>query len=75
MKDPDQLKSVTNITDEYGKASYWDERYFKDKMPYDFLQAYLPKGENSPIRDLIQEHVPAASQILIVGVGSSMMPV
>ena len=36
---------------QYGKASYWDERYTKDPEPFDWYQRY------SGIKDLLAQYV------------------
>jgi len=35
---------------QYGKASYWDERYTKDPEPFDWYQRY------SGIKDLLAQY-------------------
>ena len=36
---------------QYGKTSYWDERYTKDPEPFDWYQRY------SGVRDLVNQYV------------------
>lgn len=59
--------------DNYSKADYWDDRYDKEKLPYEWLQGYYPNGTYTPIRDLFDDILRPDMNILIVGIGSSMM--
>lgn len=52
---------------QYGKSSYWDERYTKDPEPFDWYQRY------SGIRDLINQYVKREDQILMSGSGTSRL--
>ena len=50
---------------QYGKSEYWEDRYNKDKEPFDWYQRY------SGIRDIITQYVQPTFQILNVGAGNS----
>mmetsp|Transcript_7813 Transcript_7813/g.6980 ORF Transcript_7813/g.6980 Transcript_7813/m.6980 type:complete len:210 (+) Transcript_7813:98-727(+) len=52
---------------QYGKASYWDERYTKDPEPFDWYQRY------SGIRDFVNQYIKREDQILIAGCGTSRL--
>ena len=50
---------------QYGKHEYWEDRYQKDKEPFDWYQRY------SGLRDIITQYVKPSDQILNVGAGNS----
>jgi len=52
---------------QYGKSSYWDERYTKDPEPFDWYQRY------AGIRDLINQYVKREDVILMGGCGNSRL--
>ncbi|KAJ1435661.1 hypothetical protein B484DRAFT_417036, partial [Ochromonadaceae sp. CCMP2298] len=52
---------------QYGKTSYWDERYTKDPEPFDWYQRY------SGIRDLVNQYVKREDVILMAGAGNSRL--
>jgi SAM-dependent methyltransferase len=52
---------------QYGKASYWDERYTKDPEPFDWYQRY------SGIKDLIGQYVKKTDHVLMSGCGNSRL--
>lgn len=52
---------------QYGKASYWDERYTKDPEPFDWYQRY------TGVKDLIAQYVKKEDNILNVGAGNSRL--
>jgi len=52
---------------QYGKTTYWDERYTKDPEPFDWYQRY------SGIRDLINQYVKREDVILMAGCGNSRL--
>jgi len=52
---------------QYGKTSYWDERYTKDPEPFDWYQRY------SGIKDLIAQYVKKSDNILMSGAGNSRL--
>lgn len=52
---------------QYGKTSYWDERYTKDPEPFDWYQRY------SGIKDLIAQYVKKSDNILMGGCGNSRL--
>ena len=54
------LKKVSraSIMAQYGKATYWDERYTKDPEPFDWYQRY------SGVKDLIAQYVKKTDHIL-----------
>ena len=52
---------------QYGKASYWDERYTKVPEPFDWYQRY------SGVKDLIQQYVKRTDHILMLGCGNSRL--
>lgn len=52
---------------QYGKTTYWDERYTKDPEPFDWYQRY------SGIKDLIAQYVKKADNILMAGSGNSRL--
>ena len=58
----------------YGKNEYWEDRYQKDKEPFDWLQRYSPPNGNSHMKDIITQYAQPNHQILIVGCGNSRMP-
>ena len=52
---------------QYGKATYWDERYTKDPEPFDWYQRY------SGVKDLIAQYVKKTDHILNIGCGNSRL--
>mmetsp|Transcript_12368 Transcript_12368/g.24539 ORF Transcript_12368/g.24539 Transcript_12368/m.24539 type:complete len:209 (+) Transcript_12368:39-665(+) len=52
---------------QYGKTSYWDERYTKDPEPFDWYQRY------SGLRDLIAQYIQKDDNILMAGAGNSRL--
>ena len=51
---------------QYGKSEYWEDRYQKDKEPFDFYMGY------SDVKDIIKEYIPKkSSAILQLGCGNS----
>ena len=52
---------------QYGKTSYWDERYTKDPEPFDWYQRY------SGIKDLIAQYIKKSDNILMAGCGNSRL--
>ena len=50
---------------QYGKSEYWEDRYQKDKEPFDWYQRY------SGLKDIITQHVQPQFSILNVGAGNS----
>lgn len=52
---------------QYGKTSYWDERYTKDPEPFDWYQRY------SGISELLNKYVKKDDNILIAGAGNSRL--
>eukprot|EP00953_Heterococcus_sp_UTEX-ZZ885_P023120 12728-Heterococcus_DN1.PRE.2 len=52
---------------EYGKISYWDDRYTKDPEPFDWYQRY------SGLKDLLYVHMRKDDNILMVGAGNSRL--
>lgn len=52
---------------QYGKTSYWDERYTKDPEPFDWYQRY------SGIQELIQKYIKKDDSILMSGCGNSRL--
>ena len=50
---------------QYGKPEYWEERYEKDKEPFDWYQKY------SGIKDMVTQHISHDSKILVIGCGNS----
>lgn len=52
---------------QYGKSEYWEDRYQKDKEPFDWYQRYNGGG----LKDIITMHVQTNCQILNIGAGNS----
>ena len=50
---------------QYGKSEYWEDRYNKDKEPFDWYQRY------GGIRDIITQYVQPTFSILNIGAGNS----
>ena len=50
---------------QYGKSEYWEDRYQKDKEPFDWYQRY------SGLKDIITQYVQPSFAILNVGAGNS----
>ena len=51
----------------YGKEEYWEDRYMKDKDPYDWYQRY------NGIKDTITQYIQPDNDILMLGCGNSRM--
>jgi hypothetical protein len=58
-------KSSQHIMAQYGKPEYWEDRYNKDKEPFDWYQRW------SGIKDVVTQFIQPNHQILNVGAGSS----
>lgn len=52
---------------QYGKASYWDERYTKDVDTFDWYQRY------SGLKDWMSQYLRKDDNILMVGAGASRL--
>ena len=52
---------------QYGKTSYWDERYTKDPEPFDWYQRY------SGIQELVQKYVKKDDAVMMAGCGNSRL--
>lgn len=52
---------------QYGKTSYWDERYTKDPEPFDWYQRY------SGLSDLLNKYVKKDDAVLMAGAGNSRL--
>eukprot|EP00352_Strombidinopsis_acuminata_P008272 CAMPEP_0176374618 /NCGR_PEP_ID=MMETSP0126-20121128/26895_1 /TAXON_ID=141414 ORGANISM="Strombidinopsis acuminatum, Strain SPMC142" /NCGR_SAMPLE_ID=MMETSP0126 /ASSEMBLY_ACC=CAM_ASM_000229 /LENGTH=77 /DNA_ID=CAMNT_0017735289 /DNA_START=29 /DNA_END=262 /DNA_ORIENTATION=- len=52
---------------QYGKPEYWEDRYQKDKEPFDWYQRY------SGIKDVITQYMQPGAQILNIGCGNSRL--
>ena len=52
---------------QYGKTVYWEDRYQKDKEPFDWYQRY------SGIKDIISQYIQPSFQTLMLGCGNSKM--
>lgn len=52
---------------QYGKSEYWEDRYQKDKEPFDWYQRY------SGIKDIITQYIQPSFQILVLGCGNSKL--
>ena len=52
---------------QYGKSEYWEDRYQKDKEPFDWYQRY------SGVKDMITQYIQPSFQILMLGCGNSKM--
>ena len=52
---------------QYGKKEYWQDRYKKDKEPFDWYQRY------SGIKDIITQYIRPEFNILMLGCGNSKM--
>lgn len=50
---------------QYGKSEYWEDRYQKDKEPFDWYQRY------GGLKDIVTQYVQPTFQILNVGAGNS----
>ena len=55
---------------QYGKTSYWDERYTKDSEPFDWYQRYDIHPEFAA---LIQKYIKKEDGILMAGCGVSRL--
>ena len=51
----------------YGKEEYWEDRYMKDRDPYDWYQRY------SGVKDMITQYIQHDNEILMLGCGNSRM--
>ena len=49
---------------QYGKLEYWEDRYAKDKEPFDWYQKYIG------VKDIITQYIKADYKILMVGCGN-----
>ncbi|KAI9910631.1 hypothetical protein PsorP6_010791 [Peronosclerospora sorghi] len=52
---------------QYGKATYWDERYTKDAEPFDWYQRY------DGLKELLNQYVKKTDNILMAGAGNSRL--
>eukprot|EP00644_Phytophthora_capsici_P009139 jgi/Phyca11/504226/fgenesh2_kg.PHYCAscaffold_6_\ len=52
---------------QYGKASYWDERYTKDSEQFDWYQRY------GGLKELLNQYVKKTDNILMAGAGNSRL--
>ena len=52
---------------QYGNPEFWEERYMKDKEPYDWYQRY------GGIKDIVTQYVARDFKILMLGCGNSKM--
>ena len=52
---------------QYGKPEYWEDRYQKDKEPFDWYQRY------SGVKDMITQYIKPEFTILMLGCGNSKM--
>jgi len=52
---------------QYGKSTYWDERYTKDPEPFDWYQRY------SGVKDLLAQYIKKSDNILMAGAGNSRL--
>ena len=50
---------------QYGKQEYWEERYDKDKEPFDWYQHY------TGVRDMVTQYLKPDKSILVIGCGNS----
>ena len=50
---------------QYGKSEYWEDRYQKDKEPFDWYQRY------SGLKDIVTQYVQPSFSVLNVGAGNS----
>ena len=55
------------MAQQYGKAEYWEDRYNKDRDPFEWYQRY------EGLKDIITQYVKRDARILIVGCGNSLM--
>ncbi|KAL7065852.1 hypothetical protein ACR3K2_37030 [Cryptosporidium serpentis] len=53
---------------DYGTLEYWEERYKKDRSPYDWYQKW------DMLADLLKEYIDKDDRILIIGNGTSRLP-
>ena len=51
----------------YGKIEYWEDRYAKDKEPFDWYQKYLG------VKDVMTQYIKPDFKILMVGCGNGKM--
>ncbi|KAL7689699.1 putative methyltransferase type 11, S-adenosyl-L-methionine-dependent methyltransferase [Plasmopara halstedii] len=52
---------------QYGKVTYWDERYTKDAEQFDWYQRY------GGLKDLLNQYVKKTDNILMAGAGNSRL--
>ena len=52
---------------QYGKPEYWEDRYQKDKEPFDWYQRY------TGIKDIVTQYIQPSFQILNLGCGNSKL--
>ncbi|OWZ08226.1 Methyltransferase [Phytophthora megakarya] len=52
---------------QYGKATYWDERYTKDSEQFDWYQRY------GGLKELLNQYVKKTDAILMAGAGNSRL--
>ena len=52
---------------QYGKPSYWDERYSTDPEPFDWYQRF------SGIKDLVGQYLKKEDHVLNIGCGNSLL--
>ncbi|EQC31325.1 hypothetical protein SDRG_10927 [Saprolegnia diclina VS20] len=52
---------------QYGKASYWDERYTKDAEQFDWYQRY------AGLKDLVLQYLKKTDNVLMSGAGNSRL--
>ncbi|CAI5742151.1 unnamed protein product [Hyaloperonospora brassicae] len=52
---------------QYGKATYWDERYTRDAEQFDWYQRY------GGLKELLTQYVPKTAAVLMAGAGNSRL--
>ncbi|CAI5732256.1 unnamed protein product [Peronospora destructor] len=52
---------------QYGKVTYWEERYAKDSEPFDWYQRY------EGLKELLNQYVKKTDNILMAGAGNSRL--
>ena len=50
---------------QYGKSEYWEDRYKKDREPFEWYQKY------EGLKDIITQYVKRDAKVLIIGCGNS----